>query len=137
EKGAEDLDPAPPRVIHGDFAAGQFVWTGDRLVLLDMDAARRGDPAYDVGHFLGQLERRCTLDSRLPPHARDWLSSFRDAYPADALGVSWRNVSFYRGVTLVRKMYTLSRRDPIGGPRLALRLVDPARRALEAGGGTR
>ena len=137
QKTAVGLDPARPAVIHGDLAAGQFVWTGDRLVLLDMDTTRRADPAYDVGHFLGQLERRCVLDTSLPEHAKDWLSCFRDTYPARALGVSWRNVAFYQGVTLMRKMYTLSRRDPIGGPRLAIRLVDRARAAFEAAAGGR
>src|SRR5439155_405742 len=29
------LDPAEPAPVHGDLAAGQFLWTGDRLVLLD------------------------------------------------------------------------------------------------------
>jgi aminoglycoside phosphotransferase (APT) family kinase protein len=132
QTAAGELDPAEPAVIHGDMAAGQFVWTGERLVLLDMDTAGLSDPAYDVGHFLGQLERRCTLDASLPAHSQTWLASFRAAYPAASLGVSWRNVSFYQGVTLVRKMYTLSRRDPIAGPRLALRLADRAHAALEA-----
>jgi tRNA A-37 threonylcarbamoyl transferase component Bud32 len=132
EKAVSELDPAPLSVIHGDMAAGQFVWTGEHLVLLDMDTAGVADPAYDVGHFLGQLERRCTLDSSLPEHSRAWLASFRDAYPAEAIGVSWRNVSFYQGVTLLRKMYTLSRRDPIAGPRLAARLAPPAQEAFEA-----
>jgi len=113
-------------------AAGQFLWTGDRLVLLDLDAAGHGDPAHDVGHFLGQLERRCVLDLTLPAHAKRWLACFREAYPATTLGVSWRNVSFYQGVTLVRKMYTVSDRDPVGGPRLAARLAERARAAFES-----
>jgi len=132
EQAAARLEPAQPSVIHGDMAAGQFVWTGERLVLLDMDTTGVADPAYDVGHFLGQLERRCTLDTGLPEHSKQWLTSFRDAYPAAALGVSWRNVSFYQGVTLLRKMYTLARRDPLEGPRLAARLARPAQAALEA-----
>jgi len=132
QRAAAVLDPAQPALIHGDMAAGQFLWTGDRLVLLDMDTTCLGDPAYDVGHFLGQLERRCVLDASLPAHAREWLSCFRVAYPATTLGVSWRNVSFYQGVTLVRKMYTLSQRDPIGGPQLASRLAERARAAFEA-----
>jgi tRNA A-37 threonylcarbamoyl transferase component Bud32 len=132
EQAASRLEPPRPSVIHGDMAAGQFVWTGERLVLLDMDLAGVADPAYDVGHFLGQLERRCTLDAGLPEHSKQWLASFRDAYPAAQLGVSWRNVSFYQGVTLLRKMYTLARRDPLEGPRLAARLAGRAQAALEA-----
>jgi phosphotransferase family enzyme len=132
EEASVALEPARPALIHGDMAAGQFLWTGDRLVLLDLDAARHADPAYDVGHFLGQLERRCLRDLTLPAHAKRWLACFREAYPADALGVSWRNVSFYQGVTLVRKMYTVSHRDPVGGPRLATRLAERARAAFES-----
>ena len=131
EQAATELDPARPALIHGDLAAGQFLWTGDRLVLLDLDAAAHADPAYDVGHFLGQLERRCVRDLTLPAHAKRWLACFREAYPAEALGLSWRNVSFYQGVTLVRKMYTICDRDPVEGPRLADRLADRARAAFE------
>jgi phosphotransferase family enzyme len=131
-KTANWLDLAVPRVVHGDLAAGQFLWTGSRLVLLDLDAAALADPAYDVGHFLGQLERRCVLDPSLPPHAREWLSCFRDAYRSAMPGISWRNVSFYQGLTLLRKMYTLCRRDTLGGPRLAVPLAERARAAFEA-----
>lgn len=131
EMAAAELEPARPALIHGDMAAGQFLWTGDRLVLLDLDAAGHADPAYDVGHFLGQLERRCVRDLTLPAHAKRWLACFREAYPATTLGVSWRNVSFYQGVTLVRKMYTVSQRDPVGGLRLAARLAERAHAAFE------
>jgi len=131
-KTANWLDLAVPRVVHGDLAAGQFLWTGTRLVLLDLDAAALADPAYDVGHFLGQLERRCVLDTSLPPHAREWLSCFREAYRSEMPGISWRNVSFYQGLTLLRKMYTLCRRDTLGGPRLAAPLAERARVAFEA-----
>ena len=126
------VDPARPALIHGDMAAGQFLWTGDRLVLLDLDAAGHADPAYDVGHFLGQLERRCVRDLTLPAHAKGWVASFREAYPAADLGVSWRNVSFYQGATLVRKMYTLFDRDPVEAPRLCTLLAERARAAFES-----
>lgn len=131
EEAASVLDPARPALIHGDLAAGQFLWTGDRLVLLDLDTAGKSDPAYDVGHFLGQLERRCVRDLTLPAHAKRWLACFRDAYGATGREVSWRNASFYQGVTLLRKMYTVSHRYPIEGRRLAARLGERARAAFE------
>src|SRR5256885_16145660 len=70
------LDSSDPAPIHGDMAAGQFLWTGDRLVLLDWDMFGYADPADDAGHFVAQPERRCTLDRALPPEARrrpGWL----------------------------------------------------------------
>lgn len=132
QRAATELDPARPTLIHGDLAAGQFLWTGERLILLDMDTACRADPAYDLGHFLAQLERRCLTDKSLPAQAASWPACFRDAYPAEALGVSWRNVAFYQGVTLLRKTFTLCQRDPVGGPRLAVRLAKRARAAFES-----
>src|SRR5437870_4215377 len=66
------LDSTDPAPIHGDMAAGQFLWTGERLVLLDWDMFGYADPAYDAGHFVAQLERRCTLDRTLPPEGGRW-----------------------------------------------------------------
>jgi len=131
QEASTRLDPVHPAMIHADLAPSQFVWTGDHLVLLDLDATRVGDPAFDVGHFLGQLDRRCTLDTSLPAEAATWPARFRDAYLAAAGDVSLRNVSFYQGLTLVRKMYTLCRRDPVAGPSLAVRLAERAWAAFE------
>jgi len=131
EAAAAALDPVDPAPVHGDMAAGQFLWTGDRLVLLDLDMFGYTDPAYDAGHFLGQLERRCVWDTTLPAQAAQWLQCFRDAYLAAMPSVSARNVSFYHGLTLVRKMYTVCRRQPDEGPELVPRLAIRARAALE------
>jgi tRNA A-37 threonylcarbamoyl transferase component Bud32 len=134
------LDPADPAPVHGDLAAGQFLWTGDRLVLLDLDLFGYADPAYDAGHFLAQLERRCLWDSTVSGHARQWLACFRDAYLAamDAAmrRVSPRNISFYRGLTLIRKIYTLCRTQPAEWPRLVPPLAVRARAALEEAAST-
>src|SRR3989442_1001983 len=113
EAAARHLDPARPAPIHGDMAAGQFLWTGERLVLLDIDMFGYADPAYDAGHFLGQLQRRCLVDLTVREYERRWLDSFREAYFAAMPTVSERNVSFYRGLTLMRKIYTLCRRQPV------------------------
>ena len=130
EEASTLLDPADPAPIHGDMAAGQFLWTGERLVLLDLDMFGYTDPAYDAGHFLAQLERRCLLDLTVRAHAREWLDAFCDTYLAAMPKVSPRNVSFYRGLTLIRKIYTLCRRQPVEGPRLAPQLAARARATL-------
>jgi len=124
------LDSTEPAPVHGDMAAGQFLWTGDRLVLLDWDMFGYADPAYDAGHFIAQLERRCVLDRTLPPEADRWPRCLREAYLAAMPGVSPRNVSFYCALTLVRKTYTVCRRQPAEGPEQAERLAACARAAL-------
>ena len=131
EQAAALLDPADPAPVHGDMAGGQFVWTGERLVLLDLDMFGYTDPAYDVGHFLAQLERRCLWDRTLPEHAAGWLTAFRDAYLAALPDVSPRNIAFYQSLTLVRKIYTVCRKQPPDGAALIPRLAQRAWVALE------
>jgi len=125
------LDPAEPAPVHGDMAARQFLWTGDRLALLDLDMFGYTDPAYDVGHFLAQLERRCLVDPTVQAQAARWLAALRDAYLAAMPQVSARNVAFYRGLTLIRKIYTICRRGPAESPGLIPRLAERARAALQ------
>ena len=67
----------------------------------------------------------------LPAHACQWLTCFREAYLAAMPRVSSRNVSFYRGLTLIRKIYTVCRRQPAEWPQLIPKLAVRARAALE------
>jgi aminoglycoside phosphotransferase (APT) family kinase protein len=122
EEAATGLDPADPAPVHGDLDAGQTLWTGTRLVLIDLDMFGYTDPAYDVGHFLAQLARRGP-----PAH---WLAAFRDAYLAAAPSVSPRNVSFYCALTLVRKIHTVCRLQPDRWPVIVRQLAALARASL-------
>jgi Phosphotransferase enzyme family len=46
---------AVPRGIHRDFYADQVIVDGPRLHLIDFDLYCEGDPALDIGNFLGHL----------------------------------------------------------------------------------
>lgn len=127
---AASLDPADPAPVHGDLGSAQFVWTGERLVLLDLDRFGYTDPAYDAGHFLAQLERSCLVDDALLPHAGSWVAAFRETYLAAMPHVSPRNVSFYHSLTLTRKISNVCRRDPAASPILVPRFAERARAAL-------
>jgi ATP-binding cassette, subfamily B, bacterial len=50
--------PTRKRPIHGDFYAKQVILDGDRVALLDLDEAVRGDPADDLGNFIAHLHRQ-------------------------------------------------------------------------------
>jgi tRNA A-37 threonylcarbamoyl transferase component Bud32 len=126
------LEPATPAPVHGDMASGQFLWTGDRLVLLDLDMFGYTDPAYDAGHFLAQLERRCLVDPTVRSHLQECDAAFTEAYLEAMPQVSPRNIWFYRSLTLVRKCYTICRREPVQWPRLIPQFAERARAALEA-----
>lgn len=44
-----------PRGIHRDFYSDQVIVDGDRLYLIDFDLYCEGDPALDIGNFLGHI----------------------------------------------------------------------------------
>ncbi len=52
--GATVPEPAP-RGIHRDFYPAQVIVNGPRLCLVDFDLYCQGDPALDIGNFLGHL----------------------------------------------------------------------------------
>jgi phosphotransferase family enzyme len=127
---APSLDQTGPAPVHGDLGGAQFLWTGTRLVLFDWDRFGYTDPAFDVGHFLAQLDRICIVDPQLQPYAPEWTASFTRAYFAAMPHVSRRNVEFFRAMTLVWKIHTICRVQPVAWPQLVPRLALAAQAAL-------
>lgn len=136
QQAAANLDRADLGPVHGDLAPGQFLVAGDRLVLLDFDMFGYADPAYDVGHFLAQLERRAVVDLTVRALTSEWFKVFRDAYLTEMPNVSPRNVAFYRGLTLISKMYTVCRRDSQSWREPVRQLAQRAHAAFDAVGAT-
>jgi hypothetical protein len=133
QEAADSLDPTEPAPVHGDLGTAQFLWTGSRLVMFDWDGFGYADPAYDVGHFLAQLDRVAILDPALRVFAPEWIASFRDAYRAVVPSVSPRNVAFYRAMTLLWKVHTICRVQPTAWPTLVPQLILAAQAALQSG----
>lgn len=68
--------PVLDYAIHGDFYAAQALLADDRVVILDLDQAARGDPAVDLGTFIAELESdavRGHLDPKLIEPVRSAL----------------------------------------------------------------
>src|SRR2546427_978403 len=126
----EFLHPSVPALVHGDVAPEHFLWTGTQLVVLDMDMFGYTDPAYDGGHFLAQLQRLCLSETSLSKHCFQLINSFRSTYQTAAPCVSAGNVSFYHGLTLLRKIYTVSRLQTPQRPRIASLLSQYAQAAF-------
>lgn len=45
--------------LHGDLSAGNILWTGDAVWLLDWEYARQGDPAEELAYLLTEQELPC------------------------------------------------------------------------------
>jgi aminoglycoside phosphotransferase (APT) family kinase protein len=98
--------PVPsPCGIHRDFYADHVIVDGPRLYLLDFDLYCEGDPALDVGNFLGHLAEQ-SLRALGDPNA---LSDRAEALEERFLELSGERtraaIRAYATLTLVRHIY--------------------------------
>ncbi len=102
--------PAVPSFLHGDLGPSQLLWQSGRIVVLDFDECKRGDPAMDLGNLLTQL-RRLTIrkPGKLPAFAalrRVLLEAYQRWSPPDP--DLRRRVAWYEQVALLRKIHFLA-----------------------------
>src|SRR5207244_6602453 len=102
-------DPVTPAFLHGDCGLAQLLWTGSRVVVLDLDDCARGDPALDLGNLFTEL-RRLTLrkPGKLPAYAslrHAILYAYRRVSPGDP--DVFFCVACYDGLVVLRRIYSL------------------------------
>jgi len=94
-----------PTGVHRDFYADQVIVDDDRLTLVDFDLYCRGDPALDIGNFLGHLTEQ-GLREHGDPHA---LASVENALEERFVELSGehvrRGVRAYAALTLARHVF--------------------------------
>jgi aminoglycoside phosphotransferase (APT) family kinase protein len=91
-----------PRGIHRDFYAEQLVVDGPRVAVLDFDLYCEGDPALDIGNFLGHLTEHALRTMGSADALADAEAACRDTF-ADLAGEQHRAaVDVYADLTLVR-----------------------------------
>lgn len=112
--------PEPPDVpVHRDYYADQVWDCGGRTALLDLDDARGGDPALDVGNFLAHL----TLRSLQFPVVESGCLRARGLFTAGYLkrrgeraGEAFaRRAAFYEATSLLRLCGVYAQRDRWAG----------------------
>jgi Ser/Thr protein kinase RdoA (MazF antagonist) len=64
EAAFSHLPSAQPGLIHGDFKPSQVFINGPRAIMVDLDRACIGDPAIDLGAFVGVLHKKGLLEGR-------------------------------------------------------------------------
>ena len=68
--------------IHGDFSSDQVICHKDKIAIIDLDEARLGHPAYDLGIFVAQLRREAIFERLRPQSVTLFCNTFLDSYPA-------------------------------------------------------
>jgi hypothetical protein len=102
--GAGTLE-AEPCGIHRDFYADQVIVAGRRLCLIDFDLYCEGDPALDIGNFLGHI-REQSLRSLGDPEALADLEVAMEERFVELAGEQTRPaVRAYKLLTLARHVH--------------------------------
>jgi hypothetical protein len=102
--GAGTLKPEPCG-IHRDFYADQVIVAGPRLCLIDFDLYCEGDPALDIGNFLGHI-REQSLRSLGDPEALADLEVAMEERFVELAGEETRPaVGAYKLLTLARHVH--------------------------------
>ena len=99
---AATVRTAVPRGIHRDFYPDQVLLAGDRLYIIDLDLYCEGDPALDIGNFIGHLMeeslRRTGDPNALAPQQDALADQFALASGSDSVAA----VDVYTTLTLAR-----------------------------------
>jgi hypothetical protein len=85
-------------LLHGDFKLDHLLWDGEAVTVIDLDRARPGEPALDLGKLLADLRWRRAGASRIGDGPRDSL--LRGYGPVGAHARA--RVSLYEAVFLLK-----------------------------------
>jgi hypothetical protein len=94
----------PPKAIHRDFYADQVLVSGEKVYLLDFDLYALGDPALDVGNFLGHMTELALRQGNVDLFG-DLEKQFESAYLALNQEVTRERAQVYKTLTLARHIY--------------------------------
>ncbi len=105
EELSQSLDNAEQRMIHRDFYADQVIVSGSRLYLIDFDLLCLGDPALDVGNFLGHIIEQSLRITGDETALLDREKAFENRY-VELAGENVRPaIRDYATLTLARHIY--------------------------------
>jgi hypothetical protein len=94
-----------PTGIHRDFYADQVIVDGSRLYLLDFDLYCEGEPALDIGNFLGHLTEQSVRTFGRPDALADRERAVEERF-VELAGEDMRpTVTTYATLTLARHVY--------------------------------
>jgi len=90
--------------IHRDFYADQVIVDGERLFLLDFDLYCEGDPALDIGNFMGHITEQSLRTLGDAGALVDREQALEERF-VELSGVAPAAVRAYATLTLVRHIY--------------------------------
>lgn len=128
ERAGATLVGHPERGIHRDFYADQVLVDGDRLTLVDFDLYCVGDPALDVGNYLGHVTELALRRTGSPTAYGSFEAELLDAFAGRSDGDAGRRARAWAALTLARHVFLSTR--IAGRAHTTLPLLDLAERRL-------
>lgn len=128
-------DPSPAVGIHRDFYADQVLVHGARLYVLDFDLFCAGDPALDIGNFVGHMIEQSLRSAGTPSGMDDVAEALATRFYQLAGPEHRTAVDVYAALTLVRHI-SLSMTFPERRPFTAA-LLDLCEERVSKLGGSR
>ena len=131
-RAPEHLAGAPSSGIHRDFYADQVLVDGNRLTLVDFDLYCEGDPALDIGNFLGHVAEQA-LRMRGDANAFRGFENELEARFGELAGAdACARVPVWTALTVARHVYLSTRFEERRA--LTERLVNVAEERLAEAG---
>ncbi|NIU86106.1 MAG: phosphotransferase [Nitrosopumilaceae archaeon] len=94
-----------PKSIHRDFYQDQIIISGKRLYVVDFDLFCKGDPALDIGNFLGHLTEFSIRMYDRPDWFIDIEKELEQTYLNYSSTAKSCSVEAYKTLTLARHIY--------------------------------
>jgi len=88
--------------IHKDFHHQHLILGRDRLTVVDLDEARLGDPAFDVAHFVANLELSAIRSGRVRERSAQLPDTFLATYAAETGWSPDERFSFFSRYTALK-----------------------------------
>jgi hypothetical protein len=105
ERLASETPRSPSTGIHRDFYADQVIVDGARLYLIDFDLYCEGEPALDIGNFIGHITEQSLRELGRPDALADRERALENRF-VELTGESLRPaVRTYATLTLARHVY--------------------------------
>lgn len=127
---AVSYSPVQVRPLHGDFYADQVLIDGAQATLLDLDNARWGEPAADIGTFIAHLQRAVACGQAAPERAALLAEALCEGYAKVALPPAKQRVRWHTALGLLRLAPEPFRYRAPEWPARVARLVAAAEAAL-------
>ena len=102
---AETTEPNDARPIHRDFYGDQIIVDGPHTWLLDLDLFCLGDPALDIGNFVGHVTEQALRTHGSPTALRATEQAIEDRFVDLAGARMLHGVRAYAALTVARHVY--------------------------------